>query len=90
MLVRDETMDITDAGRIYEFIKGDSDCDILDAGRIYEIFKGDSYCYILDAEELKDNAWQLHLRALAESKKKLPGLVGIKQNRHYINVRNRL
>lgn len=72
MLVRDETMDITDAGRIYEFIKGDSDCDIL------------------DDEELKDNARQLHLRAIAESKKKLPGLVGIKQNRHYINVRNRL
>ena len=72
MMVRDETMDITDAGRIYEIIKGDSDCDIL------------------DDEELKDNAWQLHLRAIAESKKKLPGLVGIKQNRHYINVRNRL
>ena len=72
MLVRDETMDITDAGRIYEIIKGDSDCDIL------------------DDEELKDNARQLHLRAIAESKKKLPGLVGIKQNRHYINVRNRL
>ena len=72
MLVRDETMDITDAGRIYEIIKGDSDCNIL------------------DDEELKDNARQLHLRAIAESKKKLPGLVGIKQNRHYINVRNRL
>lgn len=72
MMVRDETMDITDAGRIYEIIKGDSDCDIL------------------DDEELKDNARQLHLRAIAESKKKLPGLVGIKQNRHYINVRNRL
>jgi len=71
-MVRDETMDITDAGRIYEIIKGDSDCDIL------------------DDEELKDNARQLHLRAIAESKKKLPGLVGIKQNRHYINVRNRL
>ncbi len=72
MMVRDETMDITDAGRIYEIIKGDSDCDIL------------------DDEELKDNARQLHLRAIAESKKKLPALVGIKQNRHYINVRNRL
>ena len=72
MLVRDETMDITDAGHIYEIIKGDSDCDIL------------------DDEELKDNAGQLHLRAIAESKKKLPALVGIKQNRHYINVRNRL
>lgn len=72
MVVRDETMDITDAGRIYEIIKGDS------------------YCDILDDEELKDNAWQLHLRAIAESKKKLPTLVGIKQNRHYINVRNRL
>ena len=72
MMVRDETMDITDAGRIYEIIKVDSDCDIL------------------DEEELKDNAWQLHLRAIAESKKKLPTLVGIKQNRHYINVRNRL
>ena len=72
MMVRDETMDITDAGRIYEIIKGDSDCDIL------------------DDEELKDNARQLHLRAIAESKKKLPGLVGIKQNRHYINARNRL
>ena len=72
MMVRDETMDITDAGRIYEIIKGDSDCDIL------------------DDEELKGNARQLHLRAIAESKKKLPGLVGIKQNRHYINVRNRL
>lgn len=72
MMVRDETMDTTDAGRIYEIIKGDSDCDIL------------------DDEELKDNARQLHLRAIAESKKKLPGLVGIKQNRHYINVRNRL
>ena len=72
MMVRDETMDITDAGRIYEIIKGDSDCDIL------------------DDEELKDNARQLPLRAIAESKKKLPGLVGIKQNRHYINVRNRL
>ena len=72
MMVRDETMDITDAGRIYEIIKGDSDCDIL------------------DDEELKDNARQLHLRAIAESKKKLPGLVGIKQNRHYINVRTRL
>ena len=71
MMVRDETMDTTDAGRIYEIIKGDSDCDIL------------------DDEELKDNARQLHLRAIAESKKKLPGLVGIKQNRHYINVRNR-
>ena len=72
MMVRDETMDTTDAGRIYEIIKGDSDCDIL------------------DDEELKDNARQLHLRAIAESKKKLPGLVGIKQNRHYFNVRNRL
>ena len=72
MMVIDETMDITDAGRIYEIIKGDSDCDIL------------------DDEELKDNARQLSLRAIAESKKKLPGLVGIKQNRHYINVRNRL
>lgn len=72
MMVRDETMDTTDAWRIYEIIKGDSDCDIL------------------DDEELKDNARQLHLRAIAESKKKLPGLVGIKQNRHYINVRNRL
>ena len=72
MMVRDETMDIIDAGRIYEIIKGDSDCDRL------------------DDEELKDNARQLHLRAIAESKKKLPGLVGIKQNRHYINVRNRL
>ena len=30
MMVRDETMDIIDAGRIYEIIKGDSDCDILD------------------------------------------------------------
>ena len=72
MMVRDETMDTTDAERICEIIKGDSDCDIL------------------DDEELKDNARQLHLRAIAESKKKLPGLVGIKQNRHYINVRNRL
>ena len=72
MMVRDETMDITDAG-----------C-------IYEIIKGDSYCDILDDEYLKDNARQLHLRAIAESKKKLPTLVGIKQNRHYINVRNRL
>lgn len=72
MMVRDETMDTTDAGRIYEIIKGDSDCDRL------------------DDEELKDNSRQLHLRAIAESKKKLPGLVGIKQNRHYINVRNRL
>ena len=45
---------------------------------------------IIDDEELKDNARQLHLRAIAESKKKLPGLVGIKQNQHYINVRNRL
>lgn len=72
MMVRDETMDITDAGRIYEIIKGDS------------------YCDILDDEELKDNARQLHLRAIAESKKKLPTLVGIEQNRHYINVRNRL
>ena len=81
MMVRDETMDTTDAGRIYEIIKGDSD---------YEIIKGDSDYDILDDEELKDNARQLHLRAIAESKKKLPGLVGIKQNRHYINVRNRL
>ena len=72
MLVRDETMDITDAGRIYEIIKGDSDCDIL------------------DDEELKDNARQLHLRAIAESKKKLPTLAFRKQNRHHINVRNRL
>lgn len=63
---------------------------IADAGSIYEIIKGDSYCDILDDEELKDNARQLHLRAIAESKKKLPTLVGIKQNRHYINVRNRL
>ena len=51
MMVRDETMDVTDAGRIYEIIKGDS------------------YCDILDDEELKDNARQLHLRAIAESKK---------------------
>ena len=72
MMVRDETMDTTDAGRIYEIIKGDS------------------YCDILDDEELKDNARQLHLRAIAESKKKPPTLVGITQNRHYINVRNRL
>ena len=50
----------------------------------------DNDCDILDDEELKDNARQLHLRAIAESKKKLPTLVGIKQNRHYINVRNRL
>ena len=68
----------------------DETMDIIDAGRIYEIIKEDSYCYILDDEELKDNARQLHLRAIAESKKKLPTLIGIKQNRHYINVRNRL
>lgn len=68
----------------------DETMDIPDDGRIYEIIKGGSYCYILDDEELKDNARQLHLRAIAESKKKLPTLVGIKQNRHYINVRNRL
>ena len=30
MMERDETMDTTDAGRIYEIIKGDSCCDILD------------------------------------------------------------
>ena len=63
---------------------------IADAGSIYEIIKGDSYCDILDDEESKDNARQLHLRSIAESKKKFPGQVGIKQNRHYINVRNRL
>lgn len=60
------------------------------AGCIYEIIKGDSDRDILDDEELKDNARQLRYRAIAESKKKLPTLVGIKQNRHYINVRNRL
>jgi hypothetical protein len=63
---------------------------IADAGSIYEIIKGDSDRYILNDEELKDNARQLRYRAIAESKKKLPTLVGIKQNRHYINVRNRL
>ena len=68
----------------------DETMDIIDAGCIYEIIKGDSYGDILDDEELKDNARQLHLRAIAESKKKLPTLIGIKQNRHYINVRNRL
>ena len=60
------------------------------AGCIYEIIKVDSDRDILDDEELKDKARQLHLRAIAESKKKLPTLIGIKQNRHYINVRNRL
>lgn len=68
----------------------DETMDIIDAGCIYKIIKGDSYRDILDDEELKDNARQLHLRAIAESKKKLPILVGIKQNQHYINVRNRL
>ena len=63
---------------------------IADAGSIYEIIKVDSDRDILADEELKDNARQLHLRATAESKKKLPTLVRIKQNRHYINVRNRL
>ena len=72
MMVRDETMDITDDGRIYEIIKGDSDCDIL------------------DDEERKDNARQLCWRAISESKKKLPTLAFRKQNRHHINVRNRL
>ena len=57
---------------------------------VLEMMVRDETMDIIDDEELKDNARQLHLRAIAESKKKLPILIGIKQNRHYINVRNRL
>ena len=41
-------------------------------------------------EARKDNAQQLRWRSISESKKKLSILLPNKQNRHYINVRNKL
>jgi hypothetical protein len=58
----------------------------------YEMLKTDYYDQddLYEYEERKDNARQLCWRAISESKKKLPTLAFRKQNRHHINVRNRI
>lgn len=58
----------------------------------YEVLKTDYYDQddLYEYEERKDNARQLCWRAISESKKKLPTLAFRKQNRHHINVRNRI
>lgn len=67
--------------------------DMMDAGRLFELLREDisNDCEVFDYEERKDNARQLRRRAIAESKnKQLNQVCNNKQNRHYINVRNRL